>query len=98
MGDCQQDSTARKGERRVLNLKGKMVEIFGVETLATFRWVDDELSALPPKAPFVPWWSSRRAELASRLPEEMTHGVAPRSIPDHLKADLSRFVLLGELL
>jgi hypothetical protein len=76
-----------------------MFSIFGLDhTLAAFRWVDDELSALHPEAPFAPWWSSRRDELKSQLPANMTQGVIPRSLPDHFNADLSRFVLLEEML
>jgi CheY-like chemotaxis protein len=76
-----------------------MFEWFGLEhTLAAFRWVDDELSALPPEAPFAKWWSARREEVESRLPADRSHGVIPSSLPDRFKADFSRFVLLEELL
>lgn len=38
----------------------------------------------------------RRLKLSSRLPSNMTEGKIPRALPDHFKADLSRYVLLQE--
>jgi hypothetical protein len=76
-----------------------MFDWFGIHvTLAAFRWVDDELSALPSEASFAKWWDSRRTDFKSRLPEKVTHGSFPASLPDHLKSDLSRFILLEEML
>jgi hypothetical protein len=35
------------------------------------------------------WWSSRRAELESRLPENVTQGRIPRSLPARTVADIA---------
>jgi hypothetical protein len=100
LAEIEGGSLAREtpeGERRVL--KVKMFEMFGREaTEAAFRWVDDELSALPPEAQFAAWWIVQRDELESRLPANRTPGVIPIPVPDRFKADLSRFVLLEEML
>jgi hypothetical protein len=75
-----------------------MFEMFGPEiTLAAFQWVDDELDALPDDAPFAAWWAAARVDLVSQLPDEVTHGRIPRSVPENVKGELSRFVLLEEL-
>jgi hypothetical protein len=35
------------------------------------------------------WWSSRRAELESRLPENVTQGHIPRPLPARTVADIA---------
>ena len=76
-----------------------LFEMFGPEqTSATFAWVDDELTSLPPGAAYWPWYQSQRNALASRLPEGVTGGHFRRSLPDEFKPDMSRFVLNEEIL
>jgi hypothetical protein len=35
------------------------------------------------------WWSCRRAELESRLPENVTQGRIPRSLPARTNVDIA---------
>jgi hypothetical protein len=77
-----------------------LYEAFGRErTLASFQWIDDELSSLPLDGVFAPWWSEQRASLVSRLPENVTQGNVPRNanLPDDVRDDLCKFVLMEEL-
>ena len=76
----------------------QMFEMFGPErTIAAFRWIDEALSLLPPGADYSSWYVAQRQQLEARLPESVTQGTFPRWLPDDLKPDLSRFVLLEEV-
>lgn len=87
-------------ESRSCHLQALLLEVFGGElTEAAFRWIDAELSALPPRSPFAAWWSVQRSELIAGLPANLTRGSIPKtlSVSDDLKYDLCRFILLEEL-
>jgi hypothetical protein len=58
-------------------------------TLEDVARVPGALRGPEPSGRTLEWWSSRRAELESRLPENVTQGRIPRSLPARTDVEIA---------